>query len=55
MLDPHIAWYSVTSENSIGVKKFRYTAYRNMPRGPMRNGVFHMCIEGFFESQQKRE
>ena len=45
----------VLLSNSLGVKKFRCTAYRNMPRDPMHSGVFHICVEGFFESQQKRE
>ena len=41
--------------NALGVKKFKYVACRNMPRDPMRHGAFHICVEGLFESQQKRE
>ena len=37
------------------VKKFRYAASRNMPEDLMQNGACHICIEGLFEGQKKRE
>ena len=45
----------VLLSNALGVKKFRYSAYRNKPKDPMRNSIFHICVEGlFFESQKER-
>ena len=41
--------------NALGVKKFRYAAYRNMPKDPMHNGIFHICVEGLLEAQKRRE
>ena len=41
--------------NALGVKKFRYTAYRNMPKEVIKDGIFHICVEGLFEGQKKRE
>ena len=41
--------------NALGVKKFTYVACRNMPKDPTRNGTFHVCVEGLFEAQKKRE
>ena len=29
--------------------------YRNMPRDPVHDGVFHICVEGLLEAQKKRE
>ena len=40
--------------NALGVKKFRYVAYRNMPRDPVQNGTIHICVEGLFETQEER-
>ena len=46
---------AATASNALGVKKFCYVAYRHMPAEVIRDGVFHICIEGLYESQKKRE
>ena len=37
------------------MKKLRYAAYHNMPKDPMHNGAFHICVEGLSEAQKRRE
>ena len=41
--------------NALGVKKLRYAAYHNIPKDPMHNGAFHICVEGLSEAQKRRE
>ena len=41
--------------NALGVKKFRYMALKNMPPEVIKDGVYHICVEGLLEAQQKRE
>ena len=42
--------------NAIGIKTFRYCSYRNMPRdNVVKDGIYHICIEGMLEGQKKRE
>ena len=41
--------------NALGVKKFRYVAYKNMPTEVVKDGVYRICIEGLLEAQQKRD
>ena len=40
--------------NALGIKKFRYVAYKSMPSQVVQDGVYHICIEGLLEAQQKR-
>ena len=40
--------------NALGVKKFRYVAYRYMPENICQDGVLYICIEGLYEAQKKR-
>ena len=32
--------------NALGIKKFKYVAYRNMPREPIQTGALCICVEG---------
>ena len=41
--------------NALGINKFRYVAYKNMPSQVVKDGVYHICIEGFLEALQKRD
>ena len=41
--------------NALGIKKYRYVSYRNMPRERLVDGVCHICIEGLYEGQQLRK
>ena len=41
--------------NALGIKKFRYVAFKNMPPEVDKDGVYHICIEGLLEAQQKRD
>ena len=40
--------------NALGIKKYRYVGYRNMPRESVVDGIYHICLEGFYEGQQRR-
>ena len=40
--------------NSLGTKKYRYVGYRNFPKERIVDGVYHICLEGLFEGQQRR-
>ena len=41
--------------NALGIKKYRYVSYRNMPKERLVDGVYHICIEGLYEGQQRRD
>ena len=41
--------------NALGFKKYRYVSYRNMPKERLVDGVYHICIEGLYEGQQRRD
>ena len=41
--------------NALGIKKYRYVSYRNMPTERLVDGVYHICIEGLYEGQQRRD
>ena len=41
--------------NALGIKKYRYVAYKNMPTEVVKDGVCHICIERLLEAQQKRD
>ena len=41
--------------NTLGIKKYRYVAYKNMPTEVVKDGVYHICIERLLEAQQKRD
>ena len=41
--------------NALGIKKYRYVGYRNLPRERTVDGVYHICLEGLFEGQQRRQ
>ena len=42
--------------NALGIKKFHYVAYKKMPPEVIKDGVYHIRIEGLLEAlQQKRE
>ena len=40
--------------NVFGIKKYRYVSYRNMPKERLVDGVYHICLEGLYEGQQRR-
>ena len=40
--------------NALGIKKYRYVGYPNMPKERMVGGIYHICLEGLFEGQQRR-
>ena len=41
--------------NALGIKKYRYVSYRNMPKERIVDGVYHICLEGLYEGQQRRD
>ena len=41
--------------NALGIKKFRYVAFKNMPPEVEKDGVYDICIEGPLEAQQNRD
>ena len=41
--------------NALGIKKYRYVSYRNMPSERVVDGVYHFCLEGLYEGQQRRD
>ena len=41
--------------NALGIKKYRYVSYRNMPKERLVDGVYHICLEGLYEGQQRRD
>ena len=41
--------------NALGIKKYRYVSYRNMPKERIVDGVCHICLQGLYEGQQRRD
>ena len=41
--------------NALGIKKYRYVSYRNMPKERLVDGVYHICLEGLYEGPQRRD
>ena len=41
--------------NALGIKKYRYVSYRNMSTERLVDGVYHICVEGLYEGQQRRD
>ena len=41
--------------NALGIKKYRYLSYREMPTERVIDGVYHVCLEGLYEGQQRRD
>ena len=41
--------------NALGIKKYRYVGYRDMPKERLVDGVYHICLEGLYEGQQRRD
>ena len=41
--------------NALGIKKDCYVGYWNLPRERTVDGVYHICLEGIFEGQQRRQ
>ena len=40
--------------NALGIKKYCYVSYRDMPKDRVVDGV-HICLEGLYEGQQRRD
>ena len=41
--------------NALGIKKYRYVGYQHFPEERTVDGVCHICLEGLFEGQQRRQ
>ena len=41
--------------NALGIKKYRYVSYRNIPKERLVDGVYHICLKGLYEGQQRRD
>ena len=41
--------------NALGIRKYRYVSYRDMPKERLVDGIYHICLEGLYEGQQRRD